>query len=180
MSSTFEIRRELLKIARADVDKVESGKNQGEWIKKLWPATNYPSGYVEHAPYCAAGVCYCVREWLRLHMAHAALGFGSFDEAERWRCKSPAAFGWLEWAKLPVNVERGVRVLNPNAILHAGDLVIYSFSHIEIVADDDGTPEGPFVAIGYNTNAAGSRDGEGCFEKPRHRGGVKSFIRLLA
>ena len=34
-------------------------------------------------------------------------------------------------------------------------------------------------AIGYNTNASGSRDGEGCFEKPRSRAAVKCFIRIL-
>lgn len=175
MSETYKLRLKLIDIARRDVGMVEKTKNRAPWIEKLWPATSYPEGHDNREPYCAAGVAYCVREWLRLDPVRRAFGFVDFSKADQWRCKSPAAFGWLTWAR-----EKGLQVLNPHAILHTGDLAVYSFSHIELVVDDDGTTEGPFIAIGYNTNAAGARDGEGCFEKPRHRGGVKAFIRLLA
>lgn len=175
MSETYQLRFQLIEIARRDRGKVEESRNHAEWIKKLWPATNYPEGYANREPYCAAGVAYCVREWLRIEAVRKALGLADIEHAEKWRCKSAAAFGWLEWAGA-----HGVQVLNRNAILHAGDLAVYEHSHIEIVTDDDNTTTGPFLAIGYNTNASGSRDGEGCFEKPRSRGAVKRFIRLLA
>jgi len=181
--STFLIRQQLLSIARRDVGKVENTDNRAPWIAKLWPATatpyfynignrDYPKG---NPPYCAAGVCYSVREWLKLPQALQALKMTPV-QAEKWRCKSAAVAGWYEWAQHT----SGVMVLPKSCILHAGDLVIYTYSHIEIVSDDDGTKDGPFVAIGYNTDAGGSRDGEGCFEKPRSRKSVKCFIRVLA
>lgn len=173
MSETYQLRKSLIDIARRDVGKVEVSKNRAPWIEKLWPATNYEEGHADRQPYCAAGVAYCVREWLKLPDVLAAFNLTP-AQAEKWRCKSAAAFEWLNWAR-----DHGLQVLNSHAILHTGDLVVYTYSHIEIVVDDDGTQEGPFVAIGFNTNAAGNRDGEGCFEKPRTRGAVKSFIRML-
>jgi hypothetical protein len=107
-----------------------------------------------------------------------ALNLPTMADAEKWRCKSASVMSdehsWLNWAKA-----KGLQILPKDCVLHAGDLVIYTYSHIEMVADDDGTETGPFVAVGYNTNAAGDRDGEGCFRKPRGRAGVKCFIRIL-
>jgi len=179
-SATYPQRLKLLEIARRDVGRKEDSKNRAHWIGKLWEATSYgAAGYNDRAPYCAAGVAYCVREWLRLLDVRAAFGFADFTVADRWRCKSASCFhaddSWLEWA----HDHATVQVLPPETILRAADLVIYTYSHIEIVSDDDGTATGPFVAIGYNTNAAAARDGEGCFEKPRTRERVKCFIRLL-
>ncbi len=178
--STYHLRQRLLRLARFDVGQVEDTKNQAIWIKKLWPATTYGiEGYHDRAPYCAAGVAYVVKEWLLDEDVRAALGL-TLPQAEKWRCKAASVKNdpddnWLSWAA----AAKGVEILHRNCILHAGDLVIYMYSHIEIVTNDDGTETGPFVAIGYNTNAAGSRDGEGCFEKPRSRDRVQCFIRLL-
>lgn len=172
--STYSLRQELIKIARKDVGKVEVTKNQAPFIKKLWPATTYPEGYENREPYCAAGMAYCVQQWLLNVDVRNALGL-SVEEAEKWRCKSAAVAGWVSWAKKT----KGVKVLPKNCILHAGDLAVYSYSHLECVTNDDNTEDGPFVAIGFNTNAAGSRDGEGCFEKPRSRSQIECFIRML-
>ncbi len=173
MSETYHIRKKILDIARRDRGKVEITKNHAPWIEKYWPATTYEDGYKDRGPYCAAAVAYWVREWLSEEEVRRAFGFTA-EQAEKWRCKSALAFDWINWASL-----RRLTLLPKNCILHAGDLVVYSYSHIEIVTDDDNTTDGPFVAIGANTNASASRDGEGCFEKPRSRAGVKSFIRLL-
>lgn len=182
MSETYQLRLQLIEIARRDRGKVEETRNRAEWIKKLWPATSTPEFYKignrdypnGDPPYCAAGVAYCVREWLRIEAVRKALGLADMEHAEKWRCKSASAFGWLEWAG-----EHGVQELPSNAVLHTGDLVVYNYRHIEFVTNDDNTTTGPFVAIGFNTNALGSRDGEGCFEKPRSRMAVKRFIRFL-
>lgn len=180
MSTTYPLRMKLVNLARADVGKTEVTKNRAPWIEKLWPSTSFPEGYdlkeptyKGRAPYCAAGVSYNVREWVHIPEVAAALGM-TVAQAEKWRCKSAAAFEWEKWAKA-----KKLTVLPKSCILHAGDIVIYNKSHIEIVADDDGTNDGAFVAIGYNTSPAGSRDGEGCYEKPRSRGDVKCFIRIL-
>lgn len=173
MSETYHIRQRLLGIARRDSGRVEITKNRAPWIEKYWPATSYPEGYKNREPYCAAAISYWVKEWLDDPDVLKAFGFTP-DQAEKWRCKSAAAFEWINWA-----ASKKLSVLPKNCILHAGDLVVYSYSHIEIVTDDDNTTDGPFVAIGANTNASASRDGEGCYEKPRNRRDVKKFIRLL-
>jgi hypothetical protein len=100
-------------------------------------------------------------------------------EAEAWRCKSASVknfkpYNWRKWAR-----DKRLKILPKKCILKTGDLVIYSYSHIEVVVDDNGKEDGPFIAIGYNTDPAGSRDGEGCFEKPRKRDDVLEFIRIL-
>ena len=171
--STFALRKRLVDIARFDVGSVEVTKNRAPWIAKLWPATSYPDGYTNREPYCAAGLAYCLREWLNLPEVLDTFKLKP-STAEKWRCKSARAFDWEDWAKA-----KKLQILPKNSILKTADIVIYSYSHIELVSDDDGTKTGPFTAIGYNTNASGSRDGEGCFEKPRARASVKCFIRLL-
>lgn len=173
MSETYHLRQQLLGIARRDRGRTEITKNHAPWIEKYWPATSYPEGYQNREPYCAAAVAYWVREWLDDSDVLAAFGFTP-EKAEKWRCKSAAAFEWINWAK-----DKHLQVLNPHAILHAGDIVVYSRSHIGLVTDDDNTTEGPFVEISANTNAAGDREGEGVFEKPRNRHAVKNFIRIL-
>lgn len=178
MSKTYAIRKKLIDIARLDAGKVEVSKNTAPWIAKLWPATNYPTGMKERQPYCAAGLAYCLREWLKLPEVLKSLNMTP-EQAEAWRCKSASVknfkpSNWRKWAR-----DKGLIVLPRASILKTGDIVIYNYSHIELVTDDDGTTTGPFTAIGYNTDAAGSRDGEGCFEKPRSRAKVLEFIRIL-
>lgn len=179
--STFKLRQKLIDIARLDVNRVEVTKNTAPWIAKFWPATHYPSGMKDRAPYCAAAACYWVREWLKLPDVLKALKMTP-AQAEAWRCKSASVYkaddSWLNWGrKTP-----GVQVLPRASILHTGDIVIYKapgYSHLEVVVDDDGGTTGPLIAIGANTDAGGSQDGEGCFEKPRLRNKVQNFIRLL-
>lgn len=176
--STYNLRQELIKIARKDVGKTEVTKNQAPWIKKFWTATTYPEGYENREPYCAAGLSYWVQQWLLNVDVRNALGLTE-KTAEKWRCKSAAVVEWIKWAKATA----GVKVLPRSVILHAGDLAVYKWDngsrHIEVVVDDDNTKDGPMVCIGANTNSAGSRDGEGTYEKPRSRGQIECFIRTL-
>lgn len=171
--STYDLRTKLVTLERQDVGKVEVSKNQAPWIAKFWPATTYPGGHKNKEPYCAAAQCYWIMRWLSDEEVLCAFDFTA-SEAEAWRPKSAAVKDWLPWAKA-----KGLEVLPKKCILHTGDLVIYSYSHIELVVDDDGTDSGAFVTIGFNTDPGGSRDGEGCFEKPRKRDQVKGFIRML-
>lgn len=171
--STFALRQKHIAVARRDSGLVEVTRNQAPWIAKLWTATDYPDGMENREPYCAAGQAYCLQQWLQNDDVLKALKMSKI-QAEKWRCKSAVAFRWLDWAK-----SKNLTVLPKSCILHAADIVVYTYSHIELVTDDDGTKDGPFTAIGYNTNAAGAADGEGCFEKPRTRSKVKAFIRIL-
>jgi hypothetical protein len=171
--STYPLRLALIEIARLDKDRVEVTKNRAPWIAKLWEATSYPEGMTNREPYCAAGVAYCMREWLKRPDVLAALKLTPAT-AETWRCKSAAVREWSKWAR-----RRKLRILPKNCILKTGDIIIFDYSHIELCTNDDGTTTGPFDAIGYNTNARAARDGEGTFEKPRIRKNVLEVIRII-
>jgi len=170
--STLAIRQSLVEIARRDVGKVEVTRNRAPFIARYWPATSYPNGHADRQPYCAAAVCYWVREWLKLPEVLAALKMTPTG-AERWRCKSPAAFGWLDWANA-----RRLEVLSdrPTERLRVGDLFIFDVSHIGIVRDDDG---GNVWTIEANTGNGSVRDGDGCFERKRDRSAARAFVRLI-
>lgn len=175
MTTSFELRQRLVSLARIDVGKREETRNQAPWIKPYWAATHYPSGHDERMPYCAASVCYDVREWLKSKEVRTALKLKDAAAAEKWRCKSPSCYkaddSWERWAD-----GKGL-LLRPSVQLQAGDLVIYKHSHIEIVS----VPrlDGTFLAIGANTDGPGSRDGDGKWEEERNKDNVRSIIRLL-
>jgi hypothetical protein len=176
--STHDIRLKLVEIAKRDVGKTEESENKAPWISKLWSATTYPDGMTNREPYCAAGMAYCMREWLKIPEVLTAFGFTP-EQAEKWRCKSASVFkdpssNWVKWAK-----EKEVSVLPKNCILHTADIAVYEYSHIELVVDDDGSETGGFTCIGYNSNGSGSRDGEGCVWKNRKRDKIKCFLRVL-
>jgi hypothetical protein len=92
---------------------------------------------------------------------------------EKWRCKSAAAFGWDEWAR-----DGHARAFDADdgVTLHAGDIVVFSFSHIGILYDD---APGSLFTIEANTNDAGGRDGDGIWQKTRAPRLVRRFVRLL-
>lgn len=171
--NTLTLRKRLIEIARLDVGQTEASTNRGPAMKKFWPATDYGDGYADRAPYCAAAVCYWVREWLKDAEVLSALGMTA-KQAEAWRCKSAAAFGWRDWAK-----KKGLLVMNDSMsnILHTGDLMVFDCSHIGIVVND----HGDWVdTIEANTGSSSTRDGDGVWTKTRHRSAALCFVRLLA
>lgn len=179
--NTYALRLKLVEIARRDVGRTEASKNRAPWIRKLWDATTYPDGMANREPYCAAGVAYCVMEWGKLSEVRAAFGM-SGSQFEKWRCKSASVFSapknnWVYWAQ-----KNGLRFISPDkGEFHAGDLIIFKYSHMEIYIDDDDSlaPDG-ILDIGYNTDGSGGREGDGCFEKPRTRSRILHVVRLLA
>ena len=171
--STLHLRERLVAIARKDVGKMETSRNHGPAIEKFWTATSYLDGYHDRQPYCAAAVCYWVREWLR--DPEVAMAFKKLPSViEDWRCKSAKAFSWIDWAH-----SKGVLVMGDSMThtLHTGDIMVFDMSHIGIVFDDYGTR---VKTIEANTGATGGRDGDGIFERDRPREVPRSFIRLLA
>jgi hypothetical protein len=171
--STLALRQKYIDIARRDVGQTETSPNHGEFIKKYWPATTYPEGYNDRAPYCAAAQCYFLQQWLKDPEVLAALKMTP-AQAEAWRCKSPAAFGWTTWAK-----EKGLLVMTDSLanVLHTADIVVYDFSHVGVVYDDYADR---IKTIEANTGPSGGRDGDGVWDKDRPREIARNFIRLLA
>jgi hypothetical protein len=178
--STYALRMRMVEIARRDVGRTEVSANRAPWIGKLWTATTYAEGMQDRQPYCAAGMAYCLREWGKIPEVLTALGMPASD-FERWRCRSASVFSanynWVDWAR-----GKGLRFIDPvRGEFHAGDWLVYKYSHIELYVTDDATlaPDG-VRAIGYNTDDGGARDGDGCFEKPRTRSRLLHVIRPMA
>jgi hypothetical protein len=61
--------------------------------------------------------------------------------------------------------------------IKAGDVVIFTFSHIGIAL---GSPDkkGNVPTVEGNTNGAGSREGDGVYRKVRHVSKIRSRIRF--
>lgn len=175
--NTYPLRRSLVAIAESFNSKTEDSRNRAEWIEQLWPATTYPQGYSERAPYCAAGMAFVLREWLKNKDVLSLLHLDPV-KAEKWRCKSAAALGWLEWGK-----EKGLTILGKGSVLHTADIVIYRFPtghHVDVYVDDATSDnKGPMWTFGFNTGSGDPREGDGAFLKVRDRKYILGVVRIL-
>lgn len=156
---------DIIRVAKTQVGIVETSKNHGDGIEKYWTATSYPDGYKNREPYCAAAVCWIVRE------AMAA-------STKTWTFKRPttaSAFGFEEWS-LAQDKSTNTK-MKPHGDIEPGDLVIFRFSHIGIATSRPNT-DGHFSIIEANTGPKGERDGDGVWEKTRHIDLVRSRIRF--
>ena len=89
--------------------------------------------------------------------------------------KSASVKEWRKWAR----ETKGVQILKPGDALLPGDIVSYlpHFSHIGIVAKPG---KSIITTIEGNTNDAGGREGDGCYEKTRSMSICGEFYRLGA
>jgi hypothetical protein len=158
----------LAKIAESQVGVRESGRNSGEDVRKYQEATNLEErGFA----WCAAFVDWCIKEWLTDAEAVKWLGL-RVRTPEAWRPKTALAYGFLNWAKDRPNT---TEVLMPRAKAQAGDIVMYTFSHVGIVISDNGKT---IQTVEGNTNEEGSREGDGVYYRTRNKSLVKRFVRI--
>lgn len=145
----------------------EESKNHGEGIAKYWEATNYPDGYKNREPYCAAFVDWCV--------AMAAHECGIEETATFKLPKTARAYGIEEWSLQQDDSTKTKK--RPRGDIQRGDLIVFSFSHVGIAT---GKPDklGHFPTIEGNTGAGGGNDGDGVYRKFRHIDLVRSRIRF--
>jgi GNAT superfamily N-acetyltransferase len=162
-------RKIFVEIAREEVGTRETSRNQGPGIAKYWTATTYKDGFKNREPYCAAFVC-----WVCAEAERRGHGVGPVPN-------SAAVRHIVSWAR---GLNRGATVFNAGSKLYepqAGDLVWWAFNgsqpnHIGIVARKDGINQ--IVTVEANTNPAGSREGDGVYERKRSISGAGGFIRL--
>jgi hypothetical protein len=169
MSATLPIRQKLIDIARREVGTLEHGRNTGKRVRDYQAATNLAgTGW----PWCAAFVCWCVREWGKDPSVLAALKKTPAQFAA-WRPKTAAAFGFEDWGR-----KKGLAVFDADdkPALRLGDIITFDMSHVGVVFDDDGTR---ILTIEGNTGASGSRDGDGVWSKTRTFKEARRFIRIL-
>ena len=105
------------------------------------------------------------------------LNLDTFSLAEKWRCRDASAFGWEKWAR-----QRNISVLPETEKARAGDFVVFDFSHIGLVIENQVSINSKIVTIEGNTNGRGERDsdaGDGVWEKQRMPSLTKSYIRMF-
>jgi hypothetical protein len=165
----------LVALARKEVGTREvGGNNRGARIEEYQQATWLPPG---PWPWCAAFTAWLMREWLNDAEVRRALGLANEADVGRWRCRDSRAFGWRDWASA-----RGARRLPEGHLARAGDFVVYDFSHIGLVCEDQPDLTTPLRTIEGNTNGAGTREsetGDGVWPKTREPGLVDTLIRLF-
>lgn len=161
--------RELfVTVARRFVGIRESSRNRFPGDVKVWASTSYPDGYVYREPYCAAFVCHVVRladlESMELNYPNPP--------------RSASVAGWRTWAR---DKKNGVQILTPSDKIMAGDIVSFlpHFSHIGIVRGVAASKV-HILTVEANTNDAGSREGDGIYEKSRSLSICGEFYRLPA
>lgn len=153
----------------------EGGNNNGAQIREYQQATWLkPDSWA----WCAAFVDWCLREWLHTSdEACKALGLDSAKEIEAWRNKDASAFGAIKWGQ-----SKGLYITDEKEQAKAGDLVVFDFSHIGIVIEDQLPGKDYIVTVEGNTNGKGERDsvsGDGVWRKERKTSLVKNYIRIL-
>jgi hypothetical protein len=172
--STLPLRQKLIDIATAQVGvrEVPRNSNTGPQVLQYQRATNLGgTGW----PWCAAFVCWCLREWGRDPEVLDALKLTP-DTFAAWRPRTAAAYGFHEWA-----AKRNLTIFDENenpgeATLHTGDIVTFDTSHIGLLRGDANTT---IYTIEGNTDEAGSREGGGVYKKSRPRPYLRKVIRLL-
>lgn len=154
----------------------ETSRNRGPGIEELWTATSYgTAGYRKREPWCATGAAWSVREAARRH----------FGESAPFRLpRSAAVNDWPRWADdSPV-----WRRFDPKATkVQPGDIICWDFNgrdepggtHIGVAVSGERS-DGTYDTSEANTNAEGSREGNGWFIRTtRTRKGVFAILRYV-
>jgi len=139
------MREAFVEIARSMIGTVEEGgNNRGPMVQQFQDAASWLDG--TGWAWCAAFVGWCFdRVAEKYH-----LGFATPEGA--------GAFWYEDWGR-----QQKLKILAPSSTIKRGDLIIYSFSHIDIATQDE--RDGRYCSVGGNTNSANSRDGDGVWEK---------------
>ena len=119
-------------------------------------------------PWCAAFVCWIVREALQ--------DVGAKTKTKSFiRPRTAGAWDFENWSLAQDNTTWTKKPHRGD--IKAGDIVIFTFSHIGIAIS---APDrnGYVTTIEGNTDKAGSREGGGVFRKKRHVSKIRSRIRF--
>lgn len=156
----------LVSVARQEIGVTEiAGSNCGPRVNEFKSATNLPP--TKSWPWCAAFVCWCVREAMRIT--------GTQETKTFKRPKTAGAWDFKNWSLAQDN-STNTKSPHRGDIL-PGDIVIFKFSHIGI-ATSSPNARGFVQTIEGNTDGAGSREGGAVLPKTRHVSKIKTRIRF--
>ena len=155
------VSEKMVNLARSEIGVSEiDGSNCGPRVDEYKAATwlDPDKGW----PWCAAFLCWLIREAIE------------GEDVAFKRPQTAGAWDFENWARKQVN--NGVELRKPtNEDIKAGDIVIYTFSHIGLAVKDIDS-SGYVTTIEGNTNGAGSREGGSVLEKKRHVSSIRSRI----
>ena len=158
-----DIPEKMVTLAREEIGVSEvDGTNCGPRVDVYKAATwlDADKGW----PWCAAFICWLIREAIEE------------EEVAFKRPRTAGAWDFENWAKQETS--NGIELRKPtNEDVKAGDIVVFTFSHIGIAVKDIDS-SGYVVTIEGNTNGAGSREGGSVLEKKRHVSKIRSRIRI--
>lgn len=150
------------------VFEIPKNSNRGPRVDQYKAATWLPAA--QAWPWCAAFVCWVVRE------AMSVCGVKETNTFKRPR--TAGAWDFINWSLAQDNTTKTLR--NPKAKdIQPGDIIVYTFSHIGIAAST-ANKDGAFRAVEGNTDESGSREGGGVYLKVRNVSSVKARIRFTS
>jgi hypothetical protein len=157
---------EIVRIAKAEVGVREiRDTNCGEMVNEYKAATwlNPKKGW----PWCAAFVCWVIREALK-----------SSGVKETKTFKRPRTAGAWDFENWSIDQDSTTWMRKPHdGDILPGDIVIFKFSHIGIAVSSP-NKDGNVITVEGNTDSAGSREGGGVYLKTRHVSKIRSRIRF--
>jgi hypothetical protein len=157
---------EIVRIATAEIGVEEvGGTNCGPRVDEYKAATwlDPRVGW----PWCAAFVCWVVREAMTTTLTTTTTTFQRPRTAGAWDLENwSLAQDRSTWTKKP---HRGD--------IEPGDIVIFHFSHVGFAVGKPRT-DGQILTIEGNTDSAGSREGGGVFRRLRRLDQIRSRIRF--
>jgi hypothetical protein len=157
---------EVVRIAKAEVGVREiRDTNCGEMVNEYKAATwlNPKKGW----PWCAAFVCWVIREALK-----------SSGVKETKTFKRPRTAGAWDFENWSIDQDSTTWMRKPHdGDILPGDIVIFKFSHIGIAVSYP-DKNGNVYTVEGNTDSAGSREGGGVYFKTRNLSKIRSRIRF--
>jgi hypothetical protein len=156
----------FIRIAQAEIGVEEiNGTNCGPRVNEYKAATWLPAD--KPWPWCAAFVCWCVREAMRAASIRETKTFKRPRTAGAWDFENwSLAQDSTTWTRKP---HRGD--------IQPGDIVVFRFSHIGIAISAP-DKNGNVQTVEGNTDKAGSREGGGVYRKTRAASSIRSRIRF--
>ena len=156
----------IIEVARQEIGTSEvNGSNCGPRVNEYKSATWLPAD--KSWPWCAAFVCWCVREALTLSGIKETPTFKRPRTAGAWDFEN-----WSRVQDISTNMKKPHR-----GDIQPGDIVIFNFSHIGI-ATSAPDKNGNVRTIEGNTDGAGSREGGAVLAKVRSLKSIRSRIRF--
>jgi hypothetical protein len=157
-----DLAAKLVSILTAEngVREVPANSNRGSRVQEYQAAT-WLSG--TGWAWCAAFICWGIKQL----DDEATLPFP--------RPRTAGAWDFERWAREDAGPT--VKLFKPQGEIKAGDIVIFTFSHIGLAISDE---KGGYIkTVEGNTSMSGSREGGGVYIQDRKASLVRSHIRLF-